>query len=218
MSTLAQLRDLVEADLDDSGNAVWATAELDRAFTKALREYNLVNPQQIAGTITVAAASREVSITTLTGLTRIVRVWHPYTAAAPEDPPQWRQWELWGTTLYILDGDEPAVSDVVRVYYHKPHTVEDLDSGTTTTVTAIDEEVLVMGAGAYAALEKSRSSVGQAGVSTDTPQHWLTWATDRLAEFKAQLAAIQRREAMKIDKRVPIQEDGWHRDDLRDGI
>jgi len=218
MTVLADLRDLVEADLDDSGNAVWTTDEIDRAFTKALREYNLVNPQQIAGTITVAAASREVSITTLTGLTRIVRVWFPYTAASLEDPPQWRQWELWGTTLYILDGDTPAISDVVRVYYHKPQTVDGLDAGAATTLPLVDEEVLVMGAGAYAALEKSRGSVGEARVSTDTPAHWLAWATGRLAEFKDQLQAIRRREALKIDKRVPIQDPGWQRDDLRDGI
>ena len=218
MTVLADLRDLVEADLDDAGNAVWTTDEIDRAMTKALREYSQVRPQQVIGTITVAAASREVSITTLTDLTRIVRVWHPYTVASPEDPPEWRQWEMWLTTLYILDGAKPAISDVVRVYYHKPHTIEDLDSGAATTVAAEDEELVVTGAGAYAALEKSRGSVGEAGVSTDTPQHWLTWASGRLQDFKAQLAELRRRETLKIDKRVPIQEAGWQRDDLRDGI
>ncbi len=218
MSDLAALRDLVEADLDDSGNAVWATGEIDRAMTKALHEYSLIRPQQIAGTITLAADGREVSISTLTGLTRIVRVWYPYTSTAPEDPPEWRQWELWGSTLYILDGDVPADTLKVRVYYHKAQEIKDLDGAAATTMPAEDEETVVIGAGAYAALEKSRSSVGEAGVSTDTPAHWLDWATGRLDAFKAQLQEINRRETLKIDKRVPIQEDGWARDNLRDGI
>ena len=218
MSTLAELRDLVEADLDDAGNAVWTTDEIDRGIQKALREYSQVRPQQVIGTITVAAASREVSITTLTGLTRIVRVWHPYTAASPEDPPEWRRWELWLTTLYILDGDTPAISDVVRVYYNKPQEIEDLESAVATTVPAEDEETVIVGAGAYAATEKARGSVGEAGVSTDTPQHWLKWAEAQTAAFKHQLESIRRRESLKIDKRVPIQDQGWQRDDLRDGI
>lgn len=77
MSTLAQLRDLVELDLDDAGNATWSTDDIDRGIEKALRDYSQVNAQQAVGTVTLAADGREVSISTLTGLTRVVKVWFP---------------------------------------------------------------------------------------------------------------------------------------------
>ena len=218
MSTLSELRELVEQDVDDAGNAVWTTAEIDRAIEKALSEYSRARPLQGDGTITLAADGREVSLSTLTGLTTVVRVWYPYTSTDPEDPPQWRQWELWGSTLYVLDGDEPASGDVVRVYYHELHTIEDLNSATETTVPPEDEETVVLGAGGYAALEKARGSVGEAGVSTETPEHWLAWATGRINSFNVQLTEIRRQLLLRVDKRVPIQRPGWARGSVRDGI
>jgi len=218
MSTLSELRELVEQDLDDAGNAVWTAGEIDRAIERALSGYSRARPQEAVGTITLAADGREVSLSTLTGLTRVVRVWYPYTSTAPEDPPEWRQWELWGATLYVLDGGEPASGDVVRVYYQKPQTIEDLNSATETTVPAEHEEVVVGGAGGYAAMEKARGSVGEAGVSTETPEHWLEWATGRLDSFNVQLTEIRRQLLLRVDKRVPIQRPGWDRDSVRDGI
>ena len=218
MSTLSELRELVEQDLDDAGNAVWTAGEIDRAMEKALSGYSRARPQEAVGTITLAADGREVSVSTLTGLTRVVRVWYPYTSTAPEDPPAWRQWELWQGTIYILDGDGPASGDVVRVYYHKLHTIEDLNSATETTVPAQDEEVVVLGAGGFAALEKARGSVGEAGVSTETPEHWLKWATGRINSFNVQLTEIRRQILLGVDKRVPIHRAGWDRDSVRDGI
>lgn len=218
MSDLAALRDLVEADLDDSANDTWTTAEIDRAIQRALADYSHVRPQEISATLNVAAATREQSLSTLTGLIRVVRVWHPYTAATPEDPPEWRRFEQWGTTLRIIDGDCPAIADVIRVYYTKPQTIDDLAGATATTVAAEDEEIVVLGAGAYAALEKARSSVVAAGISTDTPKHWLSWGKDRMAQFTEALRKIQTTEALKLDKRVPTDRAGWVRTDTREDI
>jgi len=218
MSNLAELRDLVELDLDDSSNAVWSTGDVDRAIARALYEYSQVNPQRAAGTVTLAADGREISISSLTGLTRIVRVWHPYTAADPEDPPEWRRWDLWGTTLRIIDGDEPASGEVVRVFYFKEHTINGLGGASSTTVPAEDERVVVLGAGAYAALQKARSAIGEAGISTDTPKHWLTWALNRLDHFNTALGLVRARELRRVDRRVPLDRDGWERDETREVI
>jgi hypothetical protein len=215
MSDLATLRDLVEADLDDSANDVWSTSEIDRAIKRALTDYSHVRPQEATGTITLAADGREISLSTLTGLTRVVRVCYPYTASDPEDPPEWRRFEQWSTTLYVLDGDEPDSGEVVRVYYNKPQTIEDLDSATATTIPDDEEEVVVLGAAAYAAIQKARGAVGAAGVSTETPEHWLAWGTDRMTHFRDKLREIQARETRKLDKRVPIQR---ARSDTREDI
>lgn len=218
MSALADLRDLVELDLDDSGNAVWSTDDIDRAIKRALVQYGEVNPQQIVGTIALAGDGREISLATLTGLSRVVKVWYPYTSTDPEDPPSWVRWETWAGTLYIASGAEPANGDTVRVYYHKPQTIEDLDAAAATTVSAQDEEVIVLGAGAYAALQQGRSAIAAAGVSTKTPDHWMKWGLNRMDAFYDALSAVRTRELRKIDKRVPMHVDGWDRGGYRDGV
>lgn len=219
MSNLATLRDLVELDLDDSGNDIWSTDDIDRALKRALVQYSEVNPQQIVGTITLSADGREISLSTLTGLSRVVKVWYPYTSTDPEDPPSWVRWETWAGTLYIASGAEPANGDKVRVYYHKLQTIDDLSGASATTVSIEDEEVIVLGAGAYAALQQGRSAVAEAGVSTKTPEHWMRWGLNRMDAFYDALRAVRTRELRKLDKRVPMHEDGWDRgEDYRDGV
>jgi hypothetical protein len=218
VTDLAGLRDLVEQDLDDAGNAIWSTSDVDRAIKRALMQYSRVNPQRAVGTITLAADGREVSISTLTGLTRVVRVWHPYTASDPEDPPEWRRWELWGSTLTIVDGDKPASGEVVRVFYHKMQEIDDLDGAESTTLPLEDEEIIVQGASGYAALQKARSAVGEAGVSTETPEHWLRWSLSRLEAFFLALREVKARESRRIDKRVPMFGEGWQRSGMKEGI
>lgn len=219
MSALVDLRDLVALDLNDPSNNVWSTDDIDRAIKRALIDYSHVNPDQAEGTIALSADGREISLSSLTGLIRVVRVWYPYTSSDPEDPPSWVRWELWASTLYVASGDEPANGDTVRVYYHKLHTINGLDSETTTTVPADDEEVVVLGAGGYAALQKGQDAVGSAGVSTETPEQWLRWALTRMDAFNERLDLIRRRELRKVDKRVPMDRDGWDLgSDYRGGI
>jgi hypothetical protein len=204
--------------LDDAGNATWSTAEIDRAIKRALVDYSYVRPQELVDTIELAADGREIDVSGLEGLTAVVRVWYPYTAANPEDPPAWRRFELWASTLYILDGPEPDTDEVVRVYYHAPQTIEDLDAADATTVPPDEEEVIVVGAAAYAALPKARSAVMEAGISTDTPKHWLDWGNARMGEFRITLREIQKRAARRLDKRVPMHRAGWTRKDTREDI
>jgi hypothetical protein len=218
MSTLAELRDLVELDLDDAGNATWSTDEVDRGIEKALRDYSQVNPQQAVGTITLSADGREVSISSLTGLTRIVKVWFPYDSSDPAHPPNWVEWSLWGSNLYLITLDEPQSGEVARVFYHKNHTINGLDGESSTTIPAYDEEVVVIGAGAYCALQKSRASVEEAGIAADTPEHWLDWAVKRLDDFNERLRQVRQRELLKLDKRVPLEANGWQRDDVDEDI
>jgi hypothetical protein len=209
VSTLAQLRDLVELDLDDAGNAVWTTDEIDRGIGRALSEYSHVNPAQAVGTIALTEDGREVSLTSLTGLISVVRVWWPYTAGDPEYPPEWVRWQTWAGTLYIVSGSEPQSGDVVRVYYHKEQTVDGLAGEDATSVPSPDEEVILLGAGGYCALAKGRGAVGEVGVSEDTPEHWLRWSTGRLDAFNEALWRVRAREVRRLDKRAPLWREGW---------
>jgi len=220
VSSLAVLRDLVELDLDDSSNDVFSTEDVDRGMGRALVDYSHAAPLQAVGTIVLSADGREISLATLTGLTRVVKVWFPYDSSDPDHPPNWVRWSKWSDKLYIISGEEPADTEVVRVFYHKLHTIEDLAGESTTSIGVEDEEVVVLGAGAYCALQKARGSVAKAGVSTETPEHWLKWGMERMNAFSEALHLVRTRELRKIDKRVPVYQDaGWGRGgEYRGGI
>lgn len=199
---LAAMRDNVERDLDDAGNAIWSTDEIDRAISRALVEYSKVSPLRAVTTINVTSETREFDLSGVSGLLRVAMVWWPYTAAEPEHPPRWVKFRAWEDTLYLLTEDEPQPSDLIRLYYLKKQAVEGLEGATATTVPADDEEVIILGATAYAALEKARKAIGTVGVSEETPEHWRKWGNERLLEFKAGLDFVRDRGTIAEDARV----------------
>ena len=195
-ATLATLRDRVEAILQDSTNLTWSTADIDEAIRQALHRYQQVSPRETITALTLAAAGREVDISSLTGYLEVRRVWWDYDSSDPEHPPNWRDFEVWpGDLLWINDTQEPASGDKVRVWYTLPHTLEDLDSATATTFDLDHESTIATGAAGYAALFRSQEvteTVTADGWAPRNLREWGRLATDR---FEAQLAAIARRRA-----------------------
>lgn len=151
-ATLITLRDRVEARLQDASNAKWSADDLDEAIRTALEQYSKYNPAHAIGTVELSAAGREIDISSLSDALQIEKVWWSYDSSDPAYPPEFRQFEVWpGDVLYIDDREEPAVDDVVRIWYTKMHTIEDLDSATATTIPADDEGTIVTGACHFAA-------------------------------------------------------------------
>ena len=147
INALTDFRNLVEGDLTDAGNATWTTTEIDRAIRRALFRYSEVRPQEVIASL-AAAAGREYSLTTLTGLIDVQRVWFPYLSTAPSYPPNWVEFELWDdrTVLYLKVGDCPVVADdPLRVFYTIAHTIAGLDAAATGSYFEEDEETIVLG-------------------------------------------------------------------------
>jgi len=210
-ATLATLRDRVEQVLQDTGNATWSTAELDEAIRHAIDEYAQVSPYKVIGTITLAADGREVSLSTLTNLIYVERVWWEYTSSDPEYPPYWREFEQWpGAILWINDGEEPATDDVVRVYYAARHTLNGLDSAAITTVPNEHISLIVTGAAANAARNYSLSLSGAVNVDGWTPRRYLEWATAKETEFQNALRRLARLDAVRHSGITPaVALDRW---------
>lgn len=161
-ATLTTLRDRVENLLLDTSNVVWATGILDEAIALALEEYSRARPLLAVGTVTPTASTREVSLSALTGLIGVVRVWWPYTAATPEYPPCWVTWAVFwnaGTPTLFLNGISPDGTKVARVFYSKLHTLNGLASAVATTYPASDDGMLVIGAAGYACLSRAVDAV-----------------------------------------------------------
>lgn len=185
---LAALRDRVEARLQDSGNLRWSTDDVDEGIRTALQQYSRRHPDHGISTITLSAAGREISISTITDLIRVEKVWWDYDSSTPGYPPVWRQFEVWpGSLLYIDDAEEPASGDNVRIWYSKRQTIEDLDSATATTFPAEDEDVMVTGGAYFCAHQRSMELAEGLQVDRDVVKRLEDWADERGKNFRYQL-------------------------------
>jgi len=197
-TTLATLRDRVEATLQDATNATWSTDDIDEGIRQALQQYTLTNPHRAIGTIALSADGREIDISSLTGLINVERVWWDYDSTDPRHPPRWRNFEIWpGSLLYVNDTDEPQNGDTVRVWYTLPHTLNGLDSETTTTLPPADDSLVVTGAAANAALFRSAEISEVFTVDGWSPKRLREWGLLKMEDFEDGLRALARREASR---------------------
>ncbi len=203
MSTLAELRDTIEADLKDSGNAIWSTAELDHHIRHALRAYSAVDPQRLAAVVACTVDEREYALSDISGaLIDVTDVWFPYDAAAPEYPPRRPPWSLLNGALYLEAVLAPEAGESLRVFYTAPHTLSGLDSASATTLDAAGEQVVALLAEAYAAFQYGASTINTVTASGWTPRHLREWAADRLALAQQELESIRTRRIRQQDTRT----------------
>ncbi len=205
--TLAALEAAVAADLDDVAQELWTTGQLERAIRKALMRYSEVRPQVVMGTV-ASAATREYSLSSLTGLVDVLRVEWPWVQGAGMTyPPPYVDFDVLDDRISIAlrTATCPKVTDApLRVTYTKTHTLLGLDGAAGTTVPAEDEETLIVGACAYAAIQRARTVVEAVNPSADTPELWQKWGEARLAEFEAELARLQARKSAKGPGRTTV--------------
>lgn len=182
--TLAAIRDRVELALQDSGNAIWASGDIDEALTHALEQYSRYRPQHLIGTVTLSADGREIDISSLTGAIRIERVWWDYDSSDPSYPPTWRRFKTWpGSILYISDTDEPKNGDKVRVWYTKAHTLNGLAGASATTFPIDDQSFVINGAASFAARFRAVGLAEQATVDGQVQLRLMEWARTAMSEF-----------------------------------
>jgi len=194
--TLTSLRDQVEQVLNDTTNATYATGEIDAAIRRAIADLTAYAPARAIAAITLSAAGREISLTSYTTLIHVERVWWEYTAASPEYPPQWRDFEQWaGPVLWINAGNEPQAGDVLRIFYTAAHTLNGLDSAIVTTFPDDQAQLVVTGAAGYAAQSRSLEVSGTLNVDGWVAQRIADYADFTLRAFYAGLKALARQRA-----------------------
>lgn len=212
--TLTTFRDRLETILQDSGNNIWATGTLDEAIKMALKEYSLVKPFNQITTLTLASDTRELDVSSVTGLLGVSRVWLPYTAADPEYPANERHFEFWrdNDVLYFVDDDEPQSGDVARLFYKTVQTLDGLDSETTTTFPVEDEETLLTGAAGHAALIRAIDMKEKVTLHRKSAEVVQAWGEARLDAFRVALNVLAGREALRGSAVVRVEPlDTWDR-------
>lgn len=183
MTTLTDIRARVRTDLrdEDAGGYRWASAELDRHISHALRELSLAIPVESKATLTVAAGSRDISLSSLTGLVLVDSVEYP----AGQFPPAYVEHRLWGDTLTLLTEQVPSKGEEATVYYGKLHT---LDYSGSTVPEAL-EDVLVAGASGYAAFSMSGFTINRLNAGGDAVwRDYMVWGREQLNVFHRVLA------------------------------
>jgi len=188
-ATLALLKTHVLQLLENTAGSVWGTVALEDAIGYALNEYSNVRPLQTTTALALTAASREVALTTLTGLLTIDRVWFPYTATSPEYPPNWIEFDMWwsaGTpTLYLKIDSLPTIGQVARIFWFKVHTLNGLDGASATTFDPNINHILISLAAGRVAYSHAATLVitGQMNKSQATQMYG--WGITLINDFRA---------------------------------
>ena len=190
---LGDMRIRVRRDLkdEDAASYRWSDNEIDRHIDHALRDLSQVAPLQAKATLTTTAGSRDISISTLSNLVAIEAVEYP----TGQYPPIYVPYSLWGSTLSLLIDKTPSGGENVNIYYGKLHTLD----ATTSTLPAPLEDLLAIGAEAYAAIEwasfaTNRVNLGGSAVS----ENYLAWGKERLAAFHEGLSSQGRNAALRV--------------------
>ncbi|MCS7206577.1 MAG: hypothetical protein NZ951_01370 [Dehalococcoidia bacterium] len=190
--TLPALRALLRQDLRDTDPTAyrWSDADLDRHLQHAARDLSLAVPREATVEFTTTPGSRTLSLASLPDLVRVEAVEYP----VDRWPPSYVLFSLWGTTLTLLVDTPPAGAEPVRLYYGRLHTL----TATTSTIPSYLEELVVMGASGYAALEWASYATNRVNPGgPETWQHFLTWGKERLTLFQRSLDRLSARNRVR---------------------
>lgn len=190
---LSDMSTRVRRDLkdEDSASYRWTDNEIGRHIDHALRDLSRVSPLQVKATLTTTTGSRDISIAALSNLVVIEAVEYP----VGHYPPIYVPYSLWGSTLSLLIDKAPSGVENVNVYYGKLHTLD----ATTSTLQPPLEDLVAIGAEAYAAIEwasfaTNRVNVGGGAVSGN----YLSWGRERLDAFHEGLSTLGRNAALRV--------------------
>jgi hypothetical protein len=188
---LTDMRAIVRRDLRDesAGNYRWTNDELDRHVARAVKEFSEATPNPQKATKATTSGSREISITTLTDRIMVEAVEYP----VDRFPKRYQRFSLWADTLTLLGDEIPDGSDAY-IYYGKLHTLD----ASSSTIPAMYEDLIAMGAAGYAAVEWAIYAVNRVNIGgLPAPDEFLAWGRERLSDFRRELRRLGRRNRVR---------------------
>lgn len=182
---LADMRTRVREDLQDTDDANyrWSNDEVDGAIERVVREFSHAYPIQQQDEITTTEDDRELDISSLSSLLKVVSVEYPMD----RDPPHYQRFEFWDDTLYMRD--EGDGTKKARVRWYKSHTLD----AESSTIPTEHEELIVMGATGYLAMSASAYTIDKASIGGRyASPGFLKWGRERLSTYNNNLKAVAR--------------------------
>jgi hypothetical protein len=181
------MRTLVRRDLkdEDNSNYRWQDNEIDRAIQRAVAELSRYIPRQMKSTIATIDGSREINIATLADRVLVDRLEFP----VDQSPRIFQRFIVYDDTI-TLTGDTDGNGGNCYIYWGKVHTLDI----STSTIPGYLEDVLALGAAAYAVLAQAQYRSDVAGIGGDrVDTDYQSWGAAMLEEFKAQLRRLNRK-------------------------
>jgi hypothetical protein len=194
---LTEIRGIVRRDLhdEDASNYRWTNDELDRHIAHAVKDFSEAIPDEQKAVKATTADSREIDISTVTDRVMVEAVEYP----VDKFPRRFQRFALWGNTLTLLGDEVPDGSDAY-IYYGKLHTLD----ASGSTIPAKHEDLIVVGAAGYAAVEWAVYAVNRVNVGgTMTPEEFLTWGREKLAYFRSELRRLSRHNRVRVRSLYP---------------
>jgi hypothetical protein len=188
------MRTLVRRDLKDEDNANyrWQDNEIDRAIQRAVAELSRYAPREMKSTIATVDGSREVDISSLTDRVLVDRLEFPVA----KTPRSFQRFDVFQETITLI-GDAEGDGGNCYIYWGKVHTLD----GSTSTIPSYLEDVLALGAAAYAVLAQTQYRVDTAGFGGDRADtDYQSWGNAMLKQFTAQLKRFGRGRKLKISQ------------------
>jgi len=206
MSDLTNLEDLVELHLQDTGNLVFSTGQIDAAIRLSLMDYSLAAPNIKQSVLTLPDDGVEVSLASLPSFQFIVSAWWPWdsTLALPDqDVNAVLAWDLIqdggsaSISLNTSGGAYPLTGDQLRLHYAAFHTITGLaessggSAATSTSVPLVHFSLLAKGAAGYALLANAgnRDDVLKPDLLIKLAGEWLRNYHDSLSLLSSYLAS-----------------------------
>jgi len=180
--TLSAIRGTARQFLRDeyTGNDYeFADDELDLHINECLVEISERRPYEVRETV-VSDGTKEVDISSITDLLDVEKAEYP----TGNDPPDYRDVSVFGTTLRIKINTTPTSGEDVYLYCHKVHQLTEA----TSTLKPDSEKVLVEGVVAKAAqawCNKMRSQIVPASA-----RWYQAWANNQFIIYQNSLRDI----------------------------
>jgi len=181
---LATMRARVREDLqdEDDANYRWTNDQVDGAIERVVREFSIVSPIQQQDDIATSESSRDIDISSLSGLIGVESVEFPIG----QNPTYYQKFRIWQDTIQM--SDEGDGTDA-RVRWYKEHTLAE-----SSTIPSQFEEIIVLGATGYLATSASVYTVDKATIAGKWATiNFLKWGKERLDRYEKKLKALQSR-------------------------
>jgi hypothetical protein len=212
---LAALTDRLQDLLADTGSQ-FPDATCTTAIRQALSQFNTTAPIH-AGTLIDAVAGAfeyELDDPAFDGLLDVTGVFYnPSGIEGNAAQVQCQTYFQDNAPFVRLSNSLPAGTAVLDVRFTLPHTIEDLDSATEGTLTADQEQVLIVGAAAAACFIRATDRTETVNMNQGTAAEWCKTADVYTAEFRRGLIRYARRQAPNPAPNTPGMpgaHDGWN--------
>jgi len=182
---LTEMRARVREDLqdEDEANYRWTNDQVDGAIERVVQEFSIAKPIQQQDDIATVDSSRDIDISSLSGLIGVESVEFPIG----ENPTYYQKFRIWQDTIQMADEGD---GDDARVKWYKEHTLD----AESSTIPSQFEELIVLGATGYLASSASVYTVDKATIAGKWATiNFLKWGQERLDRYEKKLKALKSR-------------------------